>query len=73
MATLSPSSTKQLSTKHWKFAGAFINPNGILTFSSNPKGVMRAVSALLSVIINPYMVRLTLVKDTEPSIPTKAI
>lgn len=34
---------------------------------------MRAVSALLSVIINPYMVRLTLVKDTEPSIPTKAI
>jgi hypothetical protein len=34
---------KQFSINLWKLAGAFVNPNGILTHSYNPQGVMKAV------------------------------
>lgn len=54
MATLSLKSPRHRSINRWKFAGAFINPNGVLTHSYSPYDVTNAVAALLSLFINPW-------------------
>ena len=45
---------KQRSMNRWKFAGAFMSPNGILTNSYNHQGITNAVAALLSLITEPW-------------------